>query len=213
MITKTTTPYRPVRLLPSCLRVLPVFLLRCRCRSGCCACCVGAWAALTSTRLQLGPGPVRESMPVGLGARICPSLSLSSVRLRAFLPWHVSAASALRLRLCPAHLSRWCCWCLCGDRCFSGSCACAGAWVACASAQLQFNSRPMRRLVPVGLGALRVCLSLSLSSVHSRAFLPGHASAVSALRLRLCPAHSSRWCCWCLCGDRCFWGSCVCAGA
>ena len=33
---------------------------------------------------------------------------------------------------------------------------------------------------------------LSLSSVRSRAFLPGHASAASALRLRLCPSHLSR---------------------
>ena len=48
--------------------------------------CVGVGVAPTSTWLQLGSGPARESMPVGLGTRACLSFLLSSSCIRAFLP-------------------------------------------------------------------------------------------------------------------------------
>ena len=147
VITKTTPPYRPVRFLLSCLRASPFFFFRCccccrcggRCCLGCCA-CVSTRAAFAPARLQLSSRPARESVPVGLSTRSCPSLLLPSVRARAILPGLASAASTLRLRLCPAHLSRCCCWCRCSGRCFSG-CVCVGAWVAFTSARLQFTSR------------------------------------------------------------------------
>ena len=125
----------------------------CCCR--CCCCCRVVGAAPVSARPQLSSGPARVSMPVGLGTRSCLSLSLSFALTRACAGIGAApapAVSALRLRLCPARLSR--CWCRWDGSCCGGKSPFAPG--------LQLGSRA----VLLGLASVASTLRLRLCPTH-----------------------------------------------